>query len=208
MCLAMLLLISALWIAGSYTPPAEENTAEFFDEAPNDIVERRFVVRDAKVKRAVWRVTAPGMRDLSVNGVRVSSTALPPWTPYAHRVLEESFDVTAQIRSGRENVIRVELGNGWYNPLPLKMWYVYNLRDALATGTPCVRATLEIAYADGVIERVETDGSWRAAQGCVLKNSIYRGETVDMRRKAVFENPVRVVEGPKGKGIKNSYDWS
>lgn len=192
------LFFSAAWIAGSYVPPSEDDVAAFFKDAPNDVVERRFAVRDAEVRRAVWRVAAPGMRDLSVNGTRVSATALPPWTPYAKRVLEEAFDVTPQIRRGRENVLRVELGNGWINPLPLTMWYKYNLREALHTGTPCVKATLEIAYADGTSERIETDSSWRAAEGRVLRNSIYLGETADLRRDLAFDRAARVVDGPKG----------
>ena len=153
------LMVATMWIAGSYELPAETNMAAFFCAALNDIVEKHFTVRDVEVKRATWCVVSPSMRDLSVNGARISPTALAPWTPYAHRVLAESFDVTAQIHRGQENVIRVELGNGWYNPLPLKMWYTYNLRDVLATGTPCVKATLEIDYADG------TSGFFGSASG-------------------------------------------
>ena len=186
------------WIAGSYAPPAETNVAAFFQEAPNDVVEKRFAVRDVDVRRAVWRVAAPGMRELSVNGESVSSTALPPWTPYAKRVIEERFDVTSSIRRGQENCLRIELGNGWYNPLPLRMWYNLSVRDVLAVGTPCVRAMLDVEYADGVLESVATDGSWRAAKGNRLKNSIYLGETVDLRREICFDRPIRIVEGPKG----------
>ena len=92
------LFAAAGWIAGAYVPPAESDTAAFFAPARNDIVERTFPVRDVAVKSAVWHVVAPGMRDLFVNGERVSPTALPPLTPYRKRVLEESFDVTAHVR--------------------------------------------------------------------------------------------------------------
>ena len=189
---------AADWIAGAYVPPAETNVAGFFADAPNDIVEKRFEVRDMKVVQAIWRVAAPGMRDLFVNGKRISSTALPPWTPYAKRVLEESFDVTGLVRSGAENVMDVELGNGWYNPLPLKLWYSCNLRDALAVGTPCVRAVLEIGYADGKSEQIATDDSWRAARGQRIRNSIYLGESVDRRRPPEFNLSARIVPGPTG----------
>ena len=100
--------VAANWIAGSYEPPAEADAEAFFRDAPNDVLERRFAVRDAEVRRALWRVAAPGMRDLFVNGTRVSATALPPWTPYARRVLEESFDVTALIRPNAENEVTFE----------------------------------------------------------------------------------------------------
>ena len=191
---------AAEWIAGAYVPPAETDTAAFFAPARNDVVECAFRTRDVAVARAVWHVAAPGMRDLFVNGERVSPTALPPFTPYRKRVLEESFDVTAHVRKG-ENTLRVELGNGWYNPLPLKMWYVYNLRDHLAVGTPCVKATLEIAYTDGRRETVATDGSWRARQGRIVHNSIYLGVVEDRRLAMDAGGQARVVKGPPGKVV-------
>jgi len=196
-----MLLLAAAWIAGSYVPPDEKATEEFFKPVPNDIVEKRFSLGKGEIRRATWRVAAPGMRDLFVNGTRVSSTALPPLTPYRKRILEESFDVTAQVRRGAENALRVELGNGWYNPLPLTMWYAYNLRNYLAVGVPCVKATLEIAYADGSRQSVETDGSWRAARGRVIHNSIYLGVVEDQRLAVDFAAPARVVEGPAGKVV-------
>ena len=193
--------VAAEWIAGSYVPPAEKDLERFFEPARNDVVERRFAVRDVDVSRATWRVAAPGMRDLFVNGERVSSTALPPLTPYRKRILEESFDVTAAIRRGSENVLRVELGNGWWNPLPLPMWYHYNLREFLAVGTPCVKATLEIKYADGACETVETDGAWKAAKGRIVKSSVYLGVLEDKRLKVDFTESARVVRGPEGKVV-------
>lgn len=196
---AGLFLLAAEWIAGLYVPPPEGNHEDFFNPARNDIVERRFRTRDTEIIRATWRVAAPGMRDLFVNGIRVSPTALPPWTPYRKRLLEESFVVTEQVRRGAENALRVELGNGWFNPLPLPMWYAYNLRDHLAVGTPCVKTTLEIAYADGSCQIVETDGDWRAAQGRIIHNSIYLGVVEDRRLSIDFAEPARIVSGPSGK---------
>ena len=190
---------AAEWIAGRYEPPAETNVAAFFAPERNDIVMRTFRTRPAAVTSAVWRVAAPGMRDLFVNGVRVSPTALPPLTPYAKRILEERFDVTREIRPGAENVLRVELGNGWYNPLPLKFWYTYELRKALAVGTPCVRATLELAYADGTRESVPTDGRWTSGQGRVVRNSIYLGVVEDFRAAPAEERRACVVKGPAGR---------
>ncbi len=192
---------AAEWIAGAYAPPPEADAAAFFAPTRNDVVARTFRTRDVAIARAVWRVAAPGMRDLFVNGERVSSTALPPFTPYRKRVLEEAFDVTAHVRKGADNFLRVELGNGWYNLLPLKMWYVYNLREHMAMGAPCVMATLEIAYADGVCDTVETDGSWRAARGRVVHNSIYLGVVEDRRLSVDFTHQARVVRGPQGKVV-------
>ncbi|MCQ2391486.1 MAG: glycoside hydrolase family 78 protein [Kiritimatiellae bacterium] len=190
--------VGADWIAGAYEPPAEVQTNAFFAPARNPIVQKTFRARDG-VKQAIWHVAAPGMRDLFVNGTRVTSTALPPWTPYRERVLEESFDVTAQVKSGADNVLVAELGNGWYNPLPLTMWYRYNLREALAIGTPCLRATLELAYADGTRESIPTDTSWRALEGKVVRNNLYLGVEEDGRLSVRETGPARVVKGPAGR---------
>ena len=195
----VLLLAAAEWIAGGYVPPAETNAAAFFKDAPNDIVRRVFSVRAGEVRKAAWRVAAPGMRDLFVNGVRVSPTALPPWTPYRKRVIEETFDVTAAVKAGVENELRVELGNGWWNLLPLKMWYHYDLRAILPQGIPCVKATLEIVYADGSRQTVETDGSWQCAEGRILQNSIYTGVREDARRQVGGWKAARIVKGPEGR---------
>ena len=192
------LLLAAEWIAGTYVPPPESDLAAFFKPAPNDVVEKRVDLLKGEVTRATWRVAAPGLRDLFVNGTRVSPTALPPLTPYRKRILEESFDVTDAVRGGRTCVLRVELGNGWFNLLPLPMWYHYNLRDHLLMGTPCVKATLEIAYADGTRQTVETDESWRAAKGRVVNNSLYLGVVEDLRRTVDFTANARKVEGPSG----------
>lgn len=186
------------WIAGAYEPPAEVQTNAFFAPARNPIVQKTFRARNG-VKQAIWRVAAPGMRDLFVNGTRVTSTALPPWTPYRKRVLEESFDVTAQVKSGADNVLVAELGNGWYNPLPLTMWYRYNLRETLAIGTPCLRATLELAYADGTRESIPTDASWRAFEGKVVRNNLYLGVEEDGRLSVRETGAARIVKGPVGK---------
>lgn len=197
MTMPLSLIFAAQWItgAGAYVPPIPS----FDAEQPNDVLERRFIVRQSVVTSAIWTVSAPGMRDLFVNGMRVTSTALPPWTPYAKRVLSERFDVRTLIKAGTENVLRIELGNGWYDPLPLAFWYGCVIRDSLASGRPCVEATLALAYSDGSSEAVATDGAWLSAKGRVTRNSLYLGTAEDFRREIRFSEPAQIVQGPKGR---------
>ena len=192
--------LGAEWIAGGYVPPAETDLPAFFHETPNDIVRRSFDAGNVPIRRATWRVAAPGMRDLFVNGTCVTSTALPPLTPYAKRILEESFDVTRYLRSGT-NTLQVELGNGWWNLLPLAMWYRYRMRETMAQGIPCVKATLEIEYADGTRKSIETGADWQAASGKIVKNSIYLGVCEDARREIGGWKSARVVKGPAGRVV-------
>ncbi len=192
--------LGAEWISGGYVPPAETDLPAFFHETPNDIVRRSFDAGNVPIRRATWRVAAPGMRDLFVNGTRVTSTALPPLTPYGKRILEESFDVTRYLRSGA-NTLQVELGNGWWNLLPLAMWYRYRMRETMAQGIPCVKATLEIEYADGTRKSIETGADWQAASGKIVKNSIYLGVCEDARREIGGWKSARVVKGPAGRVV-------
>lgn len=190
----------AVWIAGPYEPPPETDGAAFFSDAPNSVLQRAFVASDKVISQAVWRVVSPGMRDLHVNGVRITSTALSPLTPYRKRILEESFDVTALLRPGEKNVLTAELGNGWWNLTPLSFWYRHNLRNALAQGTPCFRAVLEIVYSDGTLQNIVTDGMWTAGEGSVVRNDIYLGVKEDARRVVLpVVTPARSVLGPPGR---------
>ena len=186
---------SAEWITGSYVVPGEDDYAAHFADAPAPVLKRDFTLAAKPVKRAVWRIAAPGMYDASVNGKRVNAVALPIWTAFDRRVLEDEYDVTALVKGGA-NTLALELGNGWWNPLPMKMWGRYNLRDTLPHGTPAAKATLEVEYADGTAERVVTDGAWLAAEGPVLRNNLYLGEKHDARRTASEWKAARIAKDP------------
>ena len=74
------------------------------------------------------------------------------------------------------------LGNGWYNPLPLRLWGPRNLREHLPVGRPQFIARLLIEYADGSIETIVSDASWTFTEGPILRNNIFLGERVDARK--------------------------
>ena len=191
------------WITGSYVVPGEDDYAAHFSDAPAPVLTRTFTLAAKPVKRAAWRIASPGMYDASVNGTRVNAVALPIWTAFDRRVLEDEYDVGKLVKGG-ENTLALELGNGWWNPLPMKMWGVYNLRTTLPHGTPMVKATLEVEYEDGSKERVVTDTAWLAAEGQVLRNNLYLGEKRDARRAASggvhAQTAARIAKDPpKGK---------
>lgn len=191
------IVLSASWIAGSYEPPAEADYAAFFEDAPAPVLRRTFELTGG-VSSAIWRIAAAGMVDAYVNGVRVTPTALPGWTDYGCRVLSYDYDVTACLKEGT-NALELRIGNGWYNLLPMKMWGLFNLRENLVQGTPCVQAELLVTAANGTKTAIGTDGAWMAAAGPVVRNSIYLGEKFDARKDRVAASSgARVVKGPKG----------
>jgi alpha-L-rhamnosidase len=171
---------SARWITGERRVPDAE--AALFAEDPAPLLRREFEVRKPVAGARIY-VCGLGYYELHLNSVKVGDHVLDPgWTDYARRALYVTYDITAQLHPGR-NAVGVMLGNGWYNPLPLRMWGHLNLREHLTIGQPRVIAQIEIRYRDGTRQRVATDATWRCHDGPILKNSVYLGEVYDARRE-------------------------
>src|SRR5690606_6317786 len=127
-------------------------------------------------------VSGIGYYEAYLNGNKVGDHVLDPgWTSYGKQVFYTVYDITEQLRKG-SNTVGFMLGNGWYNPLPLRFWGSINMRDALETGRPKVRAMVRLGYRDGTVETVGTGDNWQTAPGPVIRNSIYLGEHFDGRR--------------------------
>ena len=170
----------ARWVNdGKQNPERDEY---FYADDPAPIFRKEF--RLAKpIRQARLYVTGLGYHEARLNGARVGDQLLDPgWTAYEDRVFYSTYDVTAQLRGGT-NCLGVTLGNGWWNPLPLKMWGRRNLRESLAVGRPRFIAQLVIESADGSIQRVVSDESWKVTDGPIRFNSIYLGEVYDARKE-------------------------
>ncbi len=168
------------WISDGKPPPEED--AQFFDEDPAPLFRKEFVL-DGNPARARLYITGLGYYEARLNGRRVGDQVLDPgWTDYADRILYSTYDVTGLLGKGA-NCLAVALGNGWYNPLPLRMWGRLNLREHLAVGRPCLLAQLEMRFADGSIQTIVSDRSWQVGEGPLLRNNIYLGEEYDARRE-------------------------
>ena len=185
------------WIAGTYQSPEEDNFNAFFADASAPVLSRRFDV-PTDARRVELKIAVAGLCDVYVNGLRLSSTPLSAWTDYGSRILEDSYDLLPYVKCGAESEIRLEVGNGWYNPLPWGMWGCLNLRKHLAVGTPCVKGQIVIEDVNGSSIVLPTDSTWLAADGTMVFNSIYRGERRDFRCCVTNWAPARVVAGPKG----------
>ncbi len=196
----------ARWICEDKAPYADEET--FFGDDPAPLLRKEFNTGGRKVKCATVIVTGLGYYELYLNGKRIGDHELDPgWTVYDKRVFYSSFDVTKVLRRGR-NAAGMILGNGWRNPLPLRMWGRYNPRDVLAVGLPSAFLQLEIEYTDGTKDRMITDTSWKTAPSPVLRNSVYLGEVYDARleqagwNKTGFDDstwkPAILADPPKG----------
>jgi len=170
----------AHWIGDG--KPEPERDADHYREEPAPLFRKEFRSSGA-IRKARLYVAGLGWYEARLNGERVGDHVLDPaWTNYDKRIFYSTYDVTEQVRAGN-NCLGVTLGNGWHNPLPLRMWGWLNIRDALPTGRPCFIALLYLEHCDGTEERIESDPTWRTAGGPILRNSIYLGEVYDARRE-------------------------
>jgi len=135
-----------------------------------------------KLKNATLTITAAGYYLASINGKPIENNILDPaWTNFSKRIYYSTYDVTNLLRSGI-NAIGIELGNGFYNLLPLKM-FGRNLRTFLPTGEPQWIARLQLTYADGTTKAIVSDTSWKTADGPLMKNNVYLGVHYDARKE-------------------------
>ncbi|HEX8523854.1 MAG TPA: family 78 glycoside hydrolase catalytic domain [Tepidisphaeraceae bacterium] len=170
----------ATWIARPRAKPLNE--AEMFNDDPNPLLRKSFSL-EKEVRRARVYVSGLGYYELRINGQRVGDRVLDPgWTNYGQRVLYSTYDVTKQLQRG-DNAIGIMLGNGWYNPLPLRLWGHLNLREHLVVGEPRAIVQLHVEFSDGTSQTIASDQSWKCGDGPIVRNSVYLGETYDARRE-------------------------
>lgn len=195
----------AQWISDGSAQFTDDK--DFYGDDPMPLFRKEF---DAPKQIASARlyISGLGYYEAFLNGKKVGDHLLDPgFTTVKKQVLYITYDVTELVRNGR-NVIGVMLGNGWYNPLPLRLFGRFNLRNVQQTGRPCVKAQLLIQYDDGFKEWILTDQSWNTAPGPVVRNNVYLGEAYDARREiknwndgitdmGIWKSAV-VADGPSG----------
>lgn len=198
----------AQWISDQRALP--EKDEDFYKETPNPLLRKEFKLKK-EIRTARLYIAGLGYSIAYLNGHRVGDHMLDmPWTQFDKQVMYNTFEVTSLLHKGG-NTMGVMLGNGWYNPLPIKLFQTWNLRNALTVGKPCVKAQLRITYVDGSLETILTNETWKAGEGPVLKNSVYLGELYDARLEQKGWNDVgfneskwakaKVEAGPKGQLI-------
>ena len=191
----------ARWIDDGRANPTRDE--DFYKPDPAPLMRREFTLTKP-VLRARLHVAGLGFGLASLNGERLADQVLdPPWTAFDKRILFRTHDVTSHLTQG-PNCLGLTLGNGWFNPLPLRMWGGRNIRDSVALGRPRGIACLVIDHPDGSHTTLATGPDWTTAPGPTLRNSIYLGEERDARLalpgwdKAGFDaakwQPARVTE--------------
>lgn len=157
-----------------------EKDSDFYNDDPAPLFRKSFAV-NGTIKRARLYISGLGYYLSYINGKRVGDHELDPgWTDYSDRICYSTYDVTELIQKG-ENCLGVMLGNGWYNPLPLRMWGSRNIREYLKTGRPAFICQLFIEKTNRTNQTIICDNSWKVHDGPVVRNNIYLGEVYDAR---------------------------
>ncbi|MGN0424048.1 MAG: family 78 glycoside hydrolase catalytic domain [Acetatifactor sp.] len=136
----------AKWITGNYKVNQKQRY-------PVDCFRKRFSVAD--VKKARLYITACGLYEAKLGGVKVGNFCMAPGhTDYRKRVQYQTYDVTKLLKDG-ENELTVQLADGWYRG----SCGAWGLKNQYGTETKLL-AQLEITHTDGDLQTVNTDGSW------------------------------------------------
>ena len=166
------LLSSEDWKA-RWIEAAQDEGAKASQPAP--MLRGTFAVK-GKVRSARAYVTSLGLYELEINGKRVGDQLFTPgWTSYHHRLQYQTYDVTGHLRAG-ENAIGATLGDGWY-----RGFLAWSDKRAVYGDRLALLCQLRIEYADGRVETVGTDETWKSATGPIRSSDIYNGETYDAR---------------------------
>lgn len=160
---------------------------------------RKELTLNGKIVRARAYVTALGYYELRINGEKVGTNVLDPaWTTYPKRVLYTTYDITHQLRNGK-NALGAMLGGGWAT-----------LRGRFDTyyKTPALLLQVNVELEGGETVSVASDSSWKVAQGPIVSDSVYDGEVYDARRELTgWDQPgfddsswsaAQTLEGSKG----------
>ena len=145
-------------------------------EKYESVLLRRGVTVKPGLRRAVVHVCGLAEYEMTLNGNKVGDALLTPgWTDYEKTCLYDSYDVTAALRPGA-NALGLFLGNGFYNTHGVRYTKVQGTFGPLQA-----IALLRLEYADGSVENVVTDQTWKTSSGPIVFSSIYGGEDFDAR---------------------------
>jgi alpha-L-rhamnosidase len=160
--------------------PIPQQKEDFYTNIPAPLFKKDFTIGKT-IRSARLYISGLGYYEAYLNGQKVGDAVLDPgWTNYGKTILYSIYDITGAIKPGSNRIVLL-LGNGWYNPLPMKLFGTFNLRDVLHTGQPKVIANIRVLFTDGSSRSIVTDGSWSAGDSYILKNNIYLGEEQDAR---------------------------
>jgi len=165
---------------------------------------RKTFALDKPVKKALVYVTAQGIFRLHLNGQQIGKDVFAPeWTDYNKRIQYRTYDVTENLKQGK-NAIGAVVGDGWHSGYLgwRKFRGNYGLQNSLFL-------QLEVEYEDGTTEIIDSEKTWLCSAGPIVSSDLLMGEHYDARKEmpgwdtAEFDDkrwkPVVVVDKPQAR---------
>ncbi len=145
--------------------------------SPATFLRKEFTL-DKPLRSATLFASALGVYDLQLNGRPLNRDVLSPgWTDYHKRVHYFGYQVTDQLRNGR-NVLGAVLGDGWYAGYLAFTGH----RHYYGERTRFI-AQLHLTFQDGSRAVIATDGSWKVTDGPIREADLLMGCVYDARRE-------------------------
>jgi alpha-L-rhamnosidase len=132
------------------------------------------------ISKARLHITAHGVYQAFINGQRIGTEEMAPgWSSYNHRLLYQTFDVTALLALDHRSIIfGVEIAEGWF--AGRLGWdgsrYFWGDRTAFL-------AQLEILLETGDTYKFVSDSTWKSHYSATTRSEIYDGEDYDSREE-------------------------
>ncbi|MEV0750635.1 MULTISPECIES: family 78 glycoside hydrolase catalytic domain [Streptomyces] len=163
----------AAWIQ-----PAEETVAAA-GERPAHLL-RGILTLPGAVTTARAHVTAEGIYELFVNGVRIGDDELTPgFTDYRSTLQVQTYDVGSLLRPGA-NTVGAVLSDGWFRGVNGMF------RDADCFGTrTALLLQMHLTLHDGTEDVFCTDATWTSTTGGITRADLLGGVTADLRAEPV-----------------------
>ena len=155
------------------------------------VFRRHFEVHKA-VENALLRLTAHGIYEAELNGVRVTENKfMPGLTSYYYRIQVQEYDVTALLKEGG-NELLVTVGDGWWR-------WNNNFGYTLA-----LWGELTLRYADGREETIATDERFEVTTDGIVRSDLQKGELYDARMDPHgWQKTALCTEHTEGERIEN-----
>jgi alpha-L-rhamnosidase len=139
------------------------------------------------IKKARLFVTSLGLYEFNINGKKIGKDHFTPgWTDYNKRVYYQTYDVTNDVKAGK-NAFGAIVADGWYAGY---LGYALLVANPVVKNfygkVPLLKAQIEIEYTNGEKEIIATNNSWKTNHGPIVEADILNGETYNAN--LVFDN--------------------
>lgn len=176
---------SSQWRASWISPSRVEPNQLPDVPDPSPLLRKSFVSSDPIIEARLY-ICGLGYYRAYLNGERIGEYALAPEVAqYDKSTYYDCYNVTGLIQ--QENVLAVELGNGWYNSFTNDVW---GFQNAPWRHFPKLLCQLVMRDVKGQYEYVCSDTSWRFHDGPIVFDGIRNGEFYDARKEIPTWNKI------------------